>query len=144
MILRIVLTAVGLALLGFTVRCLARKSLTDSLSLFWGAISVLFILGGLLLAPLEWNRYVSVRGLILILLGGFVVIWGLYYLSIQLSYLIRKNQELAMQVSLLNQEHEKINQFMTSVTGMDKNRIWRTDTTAEATNQDADAGNGDA
>lgn len=121
----------GIVLLVLTTHSLAKRVLTESLSLFWGIIAVLFILAGLLLAPVEWNRYISSKALVIIVLGMFVTLAGLYYLSIQMSYLIRKNQELAMQVSLLNQEHEKINYYLTSLTGKTKNQIWRTKTTAE-------------
>ena len=38
----------------------------------------------------------------------FCVIEAAWFISIQVSLLIRKNQELAMQVSLLNQENEQI------------------------------------
>lgn len=38
----------------------------------------------------------------------FFSIMGMFYLSQVISQLIRKNQELAMQVSLLNQENERI------------------------------------
>jgi len=36
------------------------------------------------------------------------VLWGLWFISTQVSILKRKNQELAMQVSLLNNDCEKI------------------------------------
>ena len=43
-----------------------------------------------------------------LLLTGFLVVWGMYQMTIQISSLLMKNQELAMQVSLLNQENERI------------------------------------
>ena len=130
-LLQMIMAGTGIVLLLLTTHSLAKRVLTESLSLFWGVISVLFILAGLLLAPVEWNRYISRRALVIVVLGMFVTLAGLYYLSIQMSYLIRKNQELAMQISLLNQEHEKITYYLTSLTGKSKNQIWRTKTTAE-------------
>lgn len=54
------------------------------------------------------KRYVSTRGLILTIIIVSGVLWGLWFISTQVSILKRKNQELAMQVSLLNNDCEKI------------------------------------
>ena len=54
------------------------------------------------------KRYVSTRGLILTIIIVSGVLWGLWFISTQISILKRKNQELAMQVSLLNNDCEKI------------------------------------
>ena len=54
------------------------------------------------------KRYVSTRGLILTIIIVSGVLWGLWFISTQGSILKRKNQELAMQVSLLNNDCEKI------------------------------------
>ena len=55
------------------------------------------------------KRYVSTRGLILTIIIVSGVLWGLWFISTQVSILKRKNQELAMQISLLNNDYEKIN-----------------------------------
>ena len=54
------------------------------------------------------RRYVSTRGLILTIIIVSGVLWGLWFISTQVSILKRKDQELAMQVSLLNNDYEKI------------------------------------
>ena len=54
------------------------------------------------------KRYVSTRGLILTIIIVSGVLWGLWFISSQVSILKRKNRELAMQVSLLNNDYEKI------------------------------------
>ena len=54
------------------------------------------------------KRYVSTRGLILTIIIVSGVLWGLWFISTQVSILKRKDQELAMQVSLLNNDYEKI------------------------------------
>ena len=60
------------------------------------------------LNPSQMKRYVSTRGLILTIIIVSGVLWGLWFISMQISILKRKNQELAMQVSLLNNDYEKI------------------------------------
>ena len=130
-LLQIILVIIGCVLMWCTIRSLAKKVLTEPLSLFWGAISILFILAGILLTPSGWSNYISTKGLVLILLGVICALAGLFFLSVQISYLVRKNQELAMQISLLNQEHEKLNEYMMSLTGKSKQQLWRTLTKPE-------------
>lgn len=55
--------------------------------------------------------------LAVLLLTGFLVVWGMYQMTIQISSLLMKNQELAMQVSLLNQENERIIKELERLTG---------------------------
>ena len=78
----------------------------------WGLISLIIILAGILLRPDEWNRYISTKGMLLVVLIGFCVVYGIYFMSARVSELMRRNQELSMQVSLLNYEVEKMQKCM--------------------------------
>ena len=71
-------------------------------------MSVLMVLTGFLLKPSSIERFISARGFILIIIALFGVLWGLWFISMQVSILIRKNQELAIQISLLNQDIERL------------------------------------
>lgn len=82
--LRILLIFLGCFLVIKTILSLARRKLKEQFCLLWGVIAL---------------------GLII---SGICALWCLFYLSTQLSVLSRKNQELAMQVSLLNQENEML------------------------------------
>jgi hypothetical protein len=66
------------------------------------------ILSGVLLNPSQLDRYISTRGLILIIIVVSGILWGLWFISTQVSLLKRRNQEMAMQISLLNNDCEKI------------------------------------
>ena len=44
--------------------------------------------------------------MIMIIIIG--IVWSMWFISTQVSLLMRKNQELAMQISLLNQDNETI------------------------------------
>ena len=107
-ILRIIICFSGVVLLGITLSSLARKRMTEPFCLTWGIISVVLILAGILLRPTLWNRYISVTGMFLVLLVGFAVIYIAFFLSAKVSELMRRSQELAMQVSLLNWEKEEL------------------------------------
>ena len=52
-------------------------------------------------------------------LVGAVAVWSGYELSVQISSLSLKTQELAMQVSLLNQENERMLKALSELTGKD-------------------------
>lgn len=107
-ILRIIICCGGVGLLGITISSLAKRRMTEPFCLSWGIISVVLILAGILLRPTLWNRFISITGMFLVLLLGFAVIYIAFFVSTRVSELMRKNQELAMQVSLLNWEKDEL------------------------------------
>lgn len=107
-ILRVVICCGGVALLWITISSLAKRRMTEPFCLAWGIISVVLILAGILLRPTMWNSFISIKGMFLVLLLGFSVIYIAFFVSTRVSELMRKNQELAMQVSLLNHERDEL------------------------------------
>ena len=101
-ILRLFVIAAGAYMFVKAVLSLAKRKMTEPFCLAWVLLSALMILSGVLLNPSQLDRYISTRGLILIII---VVLW---FISIQVSLLKRRNQEMAMQISLLNNDCEKI------------------------------------
>lgn len=79
-----------------------KKKLTDGLALIWLMLAVLLASAGI--ASLVAKDAVLYVLLILMV----VLILFLFGISQVVSVLVMKNQELAMQVSLLNQENESI------------------------------------
>lgn len=130
-LLQILLIVAGILLFLCTINSLARKKLTETISMFWGVMALLFVVAGLLLLPLNWNQYVTLGALLVIAACFGVLLVGMFYLSQLLSFNIRKTQELAMQVSLLNQEHIKVDHYLTSLSGESRYMVWRTNTVAE-------------
>lgn len=106
--LRLFMILVGLVILGVTVVSLARKHMTESFCIAWGIVSFVLIAAGIVLQPSQWNRYVSWHGLILILFCMLMLLFSAFYFSLRVSRLSREVRELAIQVSLLNQENEVI------------------------------------
>ncbi len=106
--LRVIICVGGVMLLGITMSSLAKRRMTEPFCLAWGIISIALILAGILLRPSMWNRYISFAGMLLVLLVGFAVIYIAFFVSTKVSELMRKNQELAMQVSLLNWEKDEL------------------------------------
>lgn len=107
-VLRLFVIIAGACMLLKAILSLAKRKMTEPFCLAWAFLSALMILSGILLNPSQMDRYVSTRGLILIIIVVSGILWGLWFISTQVSILKRRNQELAMQISLLNHDYEKI------------------------------------
>lgn len=108
LMLQIIMILTGVFLLCRTISSLARRRMTEPFCLSWGLISITIILAGFLLRPAGWNQYISYTGLVLLLLLLFAALYGAYFISCRVSELMRKSNELAIQVSLLNEEREEL------------------------------------
>ena len=107
-VLRLVVIVAGAYMFLKAILSLAKRKMTEPFCLAWAVLSALMILSGILLNPSQLDGYISTRGLILIIIIVSGILWGLWFISTQVSILKRRNQELAMQISLLNNDCEKI------------------------------------
>lgn len=107
-ILQIVLVAAGILVMMETVLSLSQRKLREQFCVLWGIVSVLLVVSGIFLRPTVWGQYISETGTILVILSALCLIGCLFFLSVHISVLGRKTQELAMHVSLLNHENERI------------------------------------
>lgn len=119
LILKIIIIVTGLWMFAIAVISLAKRKMNESFCLAMGVASVAIILAGILLNPGHWQEHVSGLGLALILVVFFAMVYAAYFISVKISDLSRKNQELAIQVSLLNQENERILIELSEITGKD-------------------------
>lgn len=106
--LRLIMILAGLLILWMTLTSLARRKFTDGFSMLWGMLAMCMILGGIVLSPQEIGSFISNTGLMITLVAGFGMLAMAWGFSWEISALQRKNHELAMQVSLLNQEMEEV------------------------------------
>ena len=107
-VLRLFVIVAGAYMFLKAILSLAKRKMTEPFCLAWAVLSALMILSGIILNPSQLDRYVSLRGLILIMIIVSGLLWGLWFISTQVSSLKRRNQELAMQISLLNHDCEKM------------------------------------
>ena len=107
-VLRLLVIVAGVYMFLKAILSLAKRKMTEPFCLAWAVLSALMILSGIILNPSQLDRYVSLRGLILIMIIVSGILWGLWFISTQVSSLKRRNQELAMQISLLNHDCEKM------------------------------------
>lgn len=107
-LLQILVVIGGIIFLLITFLEYVKKRMTEEIGLLWTLFSVLMIGIGLIPDSLAWVGQIR-TSVALVLFGfAFFFLLLLLYLSIVISQLLRKNQELAIQVSLLNQENEQI------------------------------------
>lgn len=104
-IVKIALIVTGILFLVMDFLAYARQKLTENIGLGWGLFSLLLMLAGAVLNP-DKARGDVVYLLIFIL--GLFLLFVIFGICRAVSVLIMKNRELAMQVSLLNQENERI------------------------------------
>lgn len=107
-ILRLFLCTTGVVLFVNVVSSLAKRKMIESISLIWGAMALVCIVAGILVRPVLLNSYISAIGLILIMMAVLCVISGAYFLSIRISELMRKIQELSINITLLDDENLRL------------------------------------
>ena len=100
-----------------------RGKLREKATFLWGILAIAMILSGAVPVLSGWskrfNDVIYIAPFVIIIV--FVCI--MFYITKEISVLRRKNQELAMHVSLLNQENERILKELTSITGKDKSEL---------------------
>ena len=119
LILRLIVIGIGIIMLSVDFLLYCRKRLIEKFSFAWGIFSIILILSGAVSKFNVWSRYLSLETGIFFIVLGLILICLFYSVSLVISDLVVKNQELAMQVSLLNCEAEKVLKTLNTVTGKD-------------------------
>lgn len=102
---RTLMVATGIVFLLWDFYSYARQKLNESMGLIWALVSIALIVTG---AVPALSGGVSEWLLICLFIICLLLLFLLFKVTKAVSVLTMKNQELAMQVSLLNQENEKI------------------------------------
>ncbi len=102
--LQIILILAGVVVLLADVFLLAKRKLAEPFSIVWGFVALVFIIAGIVLRPNGWILYMSEAGMALLIVLGFCLVYGLFYASCYISVITKKQTEMAMNISLLNQE----------------------------------------
>lgn len=104
-IIRILMVGTGILFLVLAFWAYARQKLNDSMALIWVFVSIALVITGAVPAV---SKHLSESLLIFMFIICLLLLFLLFKVSKAVSVLSMKNQELAMQVSLLNQENERI------------------------------------
>ena len=105
-IMRTGLIVVGVFIMALSFVLHAKRRLTVNLAVVWEFVGVALILTGAVPVLSGWCYRLANGTVIAMFVVGAFVLWGCYEVCILISVLSMKNQELAMQVSLLNQEKD--------------------------------------
>lgn len=108
MVIQILLCAYGMILFVTAVASLIRKKMSVGVVVPWGVVAVVFMAMGIFIRPDSWKSYISIYGLVMIVLIFLCVTYVLYLMSTRISELSKKNNELSIQVSILNTESEEL------------------------------------
>ncbi|MCD8014044.1 MAG: DUF2304 domain-containing protein [Lachnospiraceae bacterium] len=108
MYMKLAMGAAGIFFLCLSFWEYVKKKLTEEAGLAWGLFAILLIVWAIWPGALSWCADLSPAGLAFLSITALFLAAVLFWQSMAVSKLIRKNQELAMQVSLLNQENEQI------------------------------------
>ena len=104
-IIRILMVGTGILFLVLAFWAYTRQKLNDSMALIWAFVSIALVITGAVPAV---SKHLSESLLIFMFIICLLLLFLLFKVSKAVSELSMKNQELAMQVSLLNQENERI------------------------------------
>lgn len=111
----VILMGIGIMIVTFVLH--AKKKLTVNLAVTWELLGITAILSGAVPRFSGWSSRIGLGSLVVLLITALLVLWGVYQMTIQISSLLMKNQELAILVSLLNQENERILRELEKLTG---------------------------
>jgi len=107
-VLQAAVAVIGIVLLIVDFMAFVYRKISEGIGMCWCCIGVMFILLGLIPGLSDWSKTVPREAVPALAFVTLIVLLAAFYLSCALAQLLRKNQELAMQVSLLNQENESI------------------------------------
>lgn len=107
----IAMIILSVLLLTWSFLSYAKRRMTENFGMIWGAAALCLLAAGIVLLAAGQSP-VAVFAVVIFL--GILLVLSLFGFSIAISILIMKNQELAMHVSLLNQENESILQELAS------------------------------
>ena len=119
-IIRILMVGTGILFLVLAFWAYTRQKLNDSMALIWVFVSIALVITGAVPAV---SKHLSESLLIFMFIICLLLLFLLFKVSKAVSVLSMKNQELAMQVSLLNQENERILHKLGIVTDEKKDSV---------------------
>lgn len=108
LVIRLILIIVGLIFLGLSLLTFVTKKISPGMGVLWVLASIVIFVMAWMPFWSRWVQLVSLPVTIIVFLLSFTLLMGLFLVCLSVSNLMSRNRELAMQVSLLNQENEQI------------------------------------
>ncbi len=117
--LRVAVAIIGVVIIiaAFLVYC--NKKLSESHAFAWGLLGLALFVCSVIPGLSGWSHALASNTTPVYVILGVAVVWILFTISVNVSSLQARNQELAMQVSLLNYENERVLKALQALTGED-------------------------
>ena len=107
-IFRLAVIIVGILFLGGSILCFVTRKISPGIGVIWVLVSILIVILGALPIWRAWGHLVSMPVTMTVFFLALSFLIGMFLLCLEVSNVLSRNRELAMQVSLLNQENEQI------------------------------------
>ena len=108
LLIQILLIVYGSSMFIAALISLVRRKMSEVVVIPWGLGAVILIILGIVVRPDGWRNFLSSTGLFLIIVFFVIASYAIYFFSIRITDTIKKTNQLAIQVSLLNTEVEEL------------------------------------
>lgn len=120
LVLRIVMVATGCLFLILNFVTYVKKNLTEKFTWMWTFFCIVMILSGIVPGLDRWSYQLNSWGYVALCIILILIVQFIFIITKEIANLKKRNKELAMHVSLLNQENERILAELEKITGKTK------------------------
>lgn len=120
LVLRIVMVVTGCLFLILNFVTYVKKNLTEKFTWMWTFFCIVMILSGIVPGLDRWSYQLNSWGYVALCIILILIVQFIFIISKEIANLKKRNKELAMHVSLLNQENERILAELEKLTGKTK------------------------
>ena len=120
LVLRIIMVVAGCLFLILNFVTYVKKNLTEKFTWMWTFFCVVMILSGIVPGLNNWSFQFNSWGYMALCIILVLIVQFIFIITKEIANLKKRNKELAMHVSLLNQENERILAELEKLTGRTK------------------------
>ena len=120
LVLRMIMVVAGCLFLILNFVTYVKKNLTEKFTWMWTFFCVVMILSGIVPGLNNWSFQFNSWGYMALCIILVLIVQFIFIITKEIANLKKRNKELAMHVSLLNQENERILAQMEKLTGKTK------------------------
>ena len=120
LVLRIIIVVAGCLFLILNFVTYVKKNLTEKFTWMWTIFCIVMILSGIVPGLNSWSFKFNSWGYMALCIILVLIVQFIFIITKEIANLKKRNKELAMHVSLLNQENERILAELEKLTGKTK------------------------
>ena len=120
LVLRIIMVVAGCLFQILNFITYVKKNLTEKFTWMWTIFCIVMILSGIVPGLNSWSFKFNSWGYMALCIILVLIVQFIFIITKEIANLKKRNKELAMHVSLLNQENERILAELEKLTGRTK------------------------